>query len=225
MTGELTKAHNQFLRDVGTIHKEASAQYGKFADLAGVLSAVNPALSNNGLSIYQTFAFTEDGKHVLHTTLAHVSGESIQSSALFPPTHNKNPLHGFGANCTYMRRYTLLAILGICAGIEDDDGNLATPPSLNSQPVTSTHTQPKHETIPEKPERPAPADRAERDRVVNHIKVLHTSNRNGFDTLKADYYKHFDVGPSIGFSDHIQQQDHLDYIADWFVKNAALVKP
>ena len=31
MTGELTKAHNQFLKDVGTIHKEASAQYGKLS--------------------------------------------------------------------------------------------------------------------------------------------------------------------------------------------------
>ena len=52
MTCELTKAHNQILKDVGTIHKEANAQYGLFADLAGVLSAVNPALSKNGLSIY-----------------------------------------------------------------------------------------------------------------------------------------------------------------------------
>ena len=222
MTGELTKAHCQFLKDVGTIHKEAKAQYGLFADLAGVLSAVNPALSKNGLSIYQTFAFTEQGQHVLHTTLAHLSGESIQSSALFPQTSGRNPLHDWGSNCTYIRRYSLLAILGIAAGLEDSDGDHATPPSLNSQPVTSTETEPKHETIPA---RPAPADRGERDRVVNHIKVLHTSNRNGFDTLKADYYKHFDVSPSIAFSDHIQQQDHLDYIADWFVKNAALVKP
>ena len=178
--------------------------------------------SKNGLSIYQTFAFTEDGRHVLHTTLAHVSGETVQSSALFPQTSGRNPLHDWGANTTYMRRFCLLAVLGIAPGLEDHDGDHATPPSSNSQVTTSTQTEPKHETIPE---RPKPADRAERDRVVSHIKVLHTSNRNGFDALKAAYYKHFGVGPAMGFSEHIQQQDHLEFIADWFTKNASLVKP
>ena len=222
MTGELTKAHNQFLKDVGTIHKEANAQYGKFADLAGVLSAVNPALSKNGLSIFQTFDFTEDGKHILHTSLTHVSGESIKSAALFPQTSGRNPLHDWGANTTYMRRFCLLAILGIAPGLEDHDGDHATPPSLNSQPVTSTETQPKHETLPT---RPAPADKAERNRVLEHIKIIHTSNKTGFDALKNAYYKRFAVGQNIGFSDHIQEQRHLDFIADWFIKNRELVKP
>ena len=219
MTGELTKAHNKFLQDVGTIHKEASAQYGKFADLAGVLSAVNPALSKNGLSIYQTFAFTEDGKHVLHTTLAHVSGESIQSSALFPQTSGRNPLHDWGSNCTYIRRYALLAILGIAAGLEDNDGDHATPSLSKSEPAIAT--QPQRETIVPNP----PADKAERDRVVNHIAVLHTSNRSAFDALKAAYFKHFELGPNAVFSDHIQEQSHLEFVADWFTKNATSIKP
>ena len=45
MTKEITKALCKFIQEVGTIKEEANAQYGKFADLSGVLSVVNPVLS------------------------------------------------------------------------------------------------------------------------------------------------------------------------------------
>ena len=48
MSGELTKAHGQFLKDVGTIHKEAKAQYGQFADLAGCLLYTSPSPRDRG---------------------------------------------------------------------------------------------------------------------------------------------------------------------------------
>lgn len=222
MTGELTKAHNKFIQDVGTIEqKEENAFHNsKYASLEGVLSIVNPALARNGLSIFQTFDFTDNGQHVLHTTLSHVSGEKIESAALFPQTNNKNPLHGFGANCTYIRRYTLLAILGICAGIEDDDGNNQSPSTTKSEPAITTH-QSSAKTIALSP--PAPKD--ERNNCLNQIKYLKDSNVKAFNLLKQDYFKHFQVPSEMTFSNHIQEKIHLEFLSNWFVKNPSLIKP
>ena len=145
MTGELTKAHAAFLKQVGTIQEAETNDFhhSKYASLEGVLAVVNPVLIANGLSVHQVFDHTSEGKTVLKTILRHTSGEELISSALYPETSGKNPLHDWGKNCTYMRRYTLLAILGICTGIVDDDGNTR-PTSLNSNSTTST--QPKQPT-------------------------------------------------------------------------------
>ena len=70
---ELTKALIQFHKDVDKIEKNARANYGKFADLANVLSTVTPALLKNDLVITQTFL--EDS---LVTTLRHVGGRRDQ---------------------------------------------------------------------------------------------------------------------------------------------------
>ena len=48
---ELTKALIQFHKDVDKIDKNARANYGKFADLANVLSTVTPALLKNGIVV------------------------------------------------------------------------------------------------------------------------------------------------------------------------------
>ena len=45
---ELTKALIKFHQQVGKIHKDARAQYGAYADLAGVLSTVTPVLQPTG---------------------------------------------------------------------------------------------------------------------------------------------------------------------------------
>ena len=72
---ELTKALIGFHKAVDKIDKNARANYGKFADLANVLSTVTPPLHANGLAITQTF-----DDQSLVTTLHHTSGETISSS-------------------------------------------------------------------------------------------------------------------------------------------------
>lgn len=126
MTSELTKALCAFHRDVSTIHKEATAQYGKYADLATVLSTVLPALSKNGLAVIQTFQpGDQPGEQVLVTSLLHTSGEREDSRLPLTIPKGRNPLHDWGGATTYSRRYALLAILSLSAGIEDDDGDHA----------------------------------------------------------------------------------------------------
>ena len=56
---ELTKALIQFHKDVDKIEKNARANYGKFADLANVLSTVTPALLKNDLVLVQEFSMRD----------------------------------------------------------------------------------------------------------------------------------------------------------------------
>ena len=130
----ITAALAAFHQTVGTIEKTARAQYGNFADLSTVLSAITPALSKHGLALVQTFEL-QDGEDVLTSSLYHTSGEAITSRARLVRVEGaggrQNPLHLWGGSVTYQRRYAALALLGLAAGMEDDDGDSAD----NTQPA------------------------------------------------------------------------------------------
>jgi len=222
MSGELTKAHGQFLKDVGTIHKEAKAQYGQFADLAGILSVVNPKLVKNGLSVHQTFRFTDSNQQVLITHLHHVSGECITSEVLMPINQGRNPLHDWGGAVSYCRRYSLLAILGLQAGIEEDDGDHAddtnsVPKPLSVDPVNTPKQkkeQPlKSDVIPEA------LSKSERMALINEITKYATSKDERdskiFNDLENYCLKNFPFPAGEKFSDHIQEKRHGVIINDF----------
>ena len=122
---ELVKALVAFHKEVPSISKDSKAQYGKYADLGGVLSTVTPPLSKAGLVIMQTFepAEGEGANPLLITKLVHTSGEECISRVPMIIGQGRNPLHDWGGSCTYQRRYAILSILGLCADM-DTDGNL-----------------------------------------------------------------------------------------------------
>jgi len=222
MSGELTKAHGQFLKDVGTIHKEAKAQYGKFADLAGILSVVNPKLVKNGLSVHQTFRFTDSSQQVLITHLNHTSGEVIKSEVLMPINQGRNPLHDWGGAVSYCRRYSLLAILGLQAGIEEDDGDHAddtnsVPKPLSIAPV-NTPKQKKEQPL-DSDEIPESLSKAERMALLNEIGKLATSKDERelkiFNDLENYCLKNFPFPVGGKFSDYIQEKRHGVIINDF----------
>ena len=124
----LVEALVNFHKTVPAINKTATAQYGKFADLATVLSTVTPHLIKNGLAVSQGFEpSSHDNNPVLVTQLLHVSGgQLISRLPMVVGGRGKNPLHDFGSSCTYSRRYSLLAILGLTADM-DVDGDFADP--------------------------------------------------------------------------------------------------
>lgn len=99
----------------------------KYADLASVVDASRPALTENGLSIVQ---YTEG--NVLYTMLLHSSGEWIRGHIELKPMRqvkdkgweiSEDP-QSYGSCITYARRYAMAAITGVAT--EDDDGNAAT---------------------------------------------------------------------------------------------------
>ena len=72
----LAEALIAFQASVPTIHENDSSFHGKFANLAGVLGTINPALRKAGLAVSQ-LPEEVDGKPGLRTTLMHTSGEQI----------------------------------------------------------------------------------------------------------------------------------------------------
>ena len=96
----------------------------KYADLNDVLSAVVPALNNNGIVLLQPLV-NIDGKNYVKTVLMHESGETFESIAeIF--CKNQNDAQAYGSGITYARRYALSSICGI--GSEDDDAQKAVQP-------------------------------------------------------------------------------------------------
>lgn len=120
----LIEALVQFHKTVPAISKTANAQFGKFADLETVLSTVTPHLIKNGLVISQTFEPSEGLEPILVTRLLHVSGAELTSRLPMIIGKGRNALHDFGASCTYMKRYALLAMIGLTADM-DMDGDFA----------------------------------------------------------------------------------------------------
>lgn len=104
--------------------RENSHFKNKYADLGACIDAVNDALLDNGIALYQeTF---EDATGVtVETVFLHESGEAIRSGKLHVPAAKQDP-QGYGSALTYARRYSLMAACGIAP--EDDDGNAASRP-------------------------------------------------------------------------------------------------
>lgn len=93
----------------------------KYADLGSVWDAARPVLSKNGLCIMQGTEMIGE-KIVMVTTLAHSSGQWVKS--FLPLNPSKNDSQGVGAAITYLRRYSLSALVGVVCD-DDDDGETA----------------------------------------------------------------------------------------------------
>lgn len=113
----LIEALIKFHDEAPSITKATDAQYGKFADLATILTTIRPTMKECGLTVTQVF---QDG--CLVTTLWHISGERLQSTVELVTTGGRgNALHTWGGAVTYQRRYALLSILNLAT--EDDDAD------------------------------------------------------------------------------------------------------
>lgn len=93
----------------------------KYADLGACLEAVDDALLNNGIALFQE-TFEDASGVTVETVLLHESGESIRFGKLRVPAV-KQDAQGYGSALTYARRYSLITACGIAP--EDDDGNAA----------------------------------------------------------------------------------------------------
>ena len=208
MTKEITAALCKFIQEVGTIEEKDTAQYGKFADLSTVLSTVNPALAANGLAVVHTTKVLE-GKNILITNLLHTSGESITSEMLLPNNTGGggNPMHKEGGAITYCRRYSLLAILGLNAGIPDNDGDFADPAIDKVTPIN------KNKAVG----MPQILDKDTKDFYLKKVGELVVKNKSLYMQLADAMYVEFGFDRTSGtFSDYIQEPKHVTYIQTWF---------
>lgn len=101
----------------------------KYADLGSVWDAARPVLSKNGLAVMQSTDIVGD-KLCMVTMLAHSSGQWVKS--ILPLNPAKNDSQGIGAAITYLRRYSLSALVGVVCD-DDDDGETASGRGKSSQ--------------------------------------------------------------------------------------------
>lgn len=122
-TGAIAAALAKAQADMGNAHKDRQnpAFRSTYATLAAVREAVTGPLSANGIAVVQ--APSLDGEIVsVETRLLHTSGEWLACVAGAKPT--KGDPQGIGSAISYLRRYGLMAMVGIAAD-DDDDGNAA----------------------------------------------------------------------------------------------------
>lgn len=118
----------------------------KYSDLSSVWEACRAPLSKNGLSVSQMIENRESGD-VLHTMLLHSSGQWLSSEMQIriKSDGKTNELQALGSCITYLRRFSLAALVGVAPADEDDDGNSYKNPQVqqpqpqaNSAAVQST---------------------------------------------------------------------------------------
>ena len=210
MTKEITLALTKFIQQVGTIEEKDTAQYGKFADLSTVLSTVNPALAANGLAVVHTTK-VEDNKNILITNLLHTSGESITSEMLLPVNTGGrgNPMHQEGGAITYCRRYSLLAILGLNAGIPDNDGDFANPTAEKVTPIN------KNKAVG----MPTILDDDTKKYYLRIVGDLIVKDKKLYNTLADALYIEFDFNRNTPLSENISKPKHVTFIEEWLAAN------
>ena len=155
----------------------------KYADLGSIWDAARPVLGKHGLCIMQTTELNNEKNQVIMvTTLAHTSGHWMKSYIPLNPA--KNDSQGMGAAITYLRRYSLSAIVGVVCD-EDDDGETAVGRGkTTATPNSATNVEQSKQNIQQ-------AERLENSQIIaiNSLKEkLDDSSQSSFlDWVKEKY--------------------------------------
>lgn len=127
------------------IHKDRDGQSGnqkfKYANLAQLIEATRPALTSNGLALFQLISTNDDGRHVISTTLAHDSGAAVVTSVVVANA-NFDRIQDYGKVVTYMRRYAYSAILCLAADDEEDADSMPLEGAEPNRPAAKEPPQP-----------------------------------------------------------------------------------
>ena len=198
----LIEALVSFHKTVPAIGKTANAQYGKFADLETVLSTVTPHLIKNGLVVSQTFEPSEGVDPILVTKLLHVSGAELVSRLPMIVGKGRNVLHDFGSSCTYLKRYALLAMLGLTADM-DMDGDFA-----DDKPAAKPQAK-KAPAVKEVSAEDQPLSEDERKMLIGLIQEMTPGKREDF--CKSFRFA-FKLGDDAKVSTAITSRKHQAWI-------------
>ena len=168
-----------------------------YADLASIWDACRGPLNTNGLSIVQFPCDGDVGRIGLCTMIVHSSGEWM-SETITVKALKEDPQF-LGGVLTYLRRYSLAAVVGVTA-TEDDDGNAAStpanarvgtpaprpyipppvsPPAVNAPPMAHKPvSQPVSQPVA-KPVQTATAGTSAVEAIVEFYKVDQGTAKNG----------------------------------------------
>lgn len=153
-------------REVEIVMKSGGKFTFRYADLEACIAATRPALSANGLAVFQRVV--ED---MLVTTVAHKDGGIIESMTRLPGSHGD--IKQYGASITYLRRYAYCAIL--CISADDDLDENGEELQGDTQAPAKAASKPR----PTKPDELPPYQDAD-------IKKNEAAWREGFAAGKSD---------------------------------------
>ena len=130
-------------KEINNASKDAKNPHfrSSYASLGSVIEAIKEPCNKHGIVIIQTLSEGTTGLH-LSTRAIHSSGQWIEDTA-FSPLPKADP-QGVGSATTYLRRYSLAALM--CITQEDDDGNAASAGVTRSAP--KVESKPKQDNNP-----------------------------------------------------------------------------
>ena len=109
------------------VHVKRDTQgYGyKYAQLDQCWDTIKKPLTENGFSFMQ-FPYNEENRIGIHSILLHECGHSLGTKIAMTPV--RGDPQTAGSLIAYLRRYSLMSIIGLCPTVsEDDDGEGAMP--------------------------------------------------------------------------------------------------
>lgn len=128
----LSKAQGEFK----AISKDRKGYNYNYADINDVLAEIRPILSKHGLFVMQ-MPQGDTQNLFMQTLIGHISGESIMFNT--PMIVEKMNAQGYGSGLTYIRRYALVAALGL--ECDDDDGSASLSTSNRPNPPQAKTSQ------------------------------------------------------------------------------------
>ncbi|USE35905.1 ERF family protein [Endozoicomonas sp. SCSIO W0465] len=145
---QFNEAFARFQQEMPVVKKSKSAAFNTkngrmeytYASIDDVVAAVQRSVLHRfGLTYW--FEQQQNGPSITITChLCYLSGHSIANTATGPvdTTGNKSALQQIGSTVTYLKRQTLVGILGLACTDDDTDGYV---PDMNgdSQPQTQSH--------------------------------------------------------------------------------------
>lgn len=134
----------KFNAEVKRIEKDGNNPHfrSKYATLDGIEDEIRPLLQKQGLATLQ-FPGMNGENVTVKTMLLHESGEWMESDIASARPVKSDP-QGVGSAITYLRRYSLTAMLSLSTGDIDDDGNAASyTPGQVSQTQQQARTTPQ----------------------------------------------------------------------------------
>lgn len=131
---EILKAIDLVKKSLKPLKKTKTSADGayKYVTLDDVMEILKKTLPKYKLGFVQ-FLEEKDGNNCLKTIVFHESGQNVTSSALIPDIKYDflSTMQSVGSNITYMRRYALCTIFGICS--EDDTDGQSTVPGYSQK--------------------------------------------------------------------------------------------
>lgn len=139
---EVASALAGFNLEMENIAKNAKNPFFKssYLDLSAIANTVRPLLAKHGLSVVQYPIDDENGRISVNTVLLHSSGQKIEFPGIWVKPSKIGDVQMLGSIITYLKRYSIAAILFVSGCDEDDDGEKAVGRGETTQSTPQTPT-------------------------------------------------------------------------------------